>query len=257
MVCLVLPGGAFGAEPEADKKKLGATWTVTRADTSIGAEELRLVVKADGRRFMSFIFNPPGATKKKRPKKPPYRLSGMLWRDGAGQLTKYSRVEDRRLGEGVRVFRRGKEARIVGVNARKDMSKVTLTDHVIIDPAMWGTLWDWLPRIRSNAATDQTVTFIDIKSRKQGKAIVRKGAVIDLTNRKGKAGRVTAWTISGTGIKGLTLYLDAKKRLVGARSESRAMLLKGWSWEAPAPAPAPGDDATPPEPPKPDAAQTP
>ena len=62
-----------------------------------------------------------------------------------------------------------------------------------------------------------------------------------------KAAKIPPWTPprgwrgggghggAGTGIKGLTLYLDAKMRLVGARSETRAMLLKGWSWEAPAP----------------------
>lgn len=221
------------AEAEKDKKRLGATWVVTRGAKVVGEEKLKLVVKKDGRRFLSVVFKPTKLSKKaKKAGKGPFKQTAVLWRDGAGQLTKYVRVQDRRLGQGVRVFRRGKHAKIVGINARKDMASLKLTDQVILDGNIWGAAWDWLPRLRGKAG-QLTVSYIDVLKRIAGKAQVTRGEAIAVTNKKGTAGIVTPWTIGGTSIKGLTFYLDSKRRLVGARSESRAMLLKGWSWDAP------------------------
>lgn len=245
-VCLLAaPLDGRASEPPKDKKKLSATWTVTVSDKVVGEETLRLIVKADGRRFMSFLYKPVKKSKKRST--PPYQLSAMLWRDAGGQLTKYERSERRRLGEGVRVFRRGSKANIVGINARKTMTTLDLSDQVIADPLMLGTMWDWLPRLRLSAE-EQSLSFIHVATRGNNRAVVRKGETRELVDRKGQLKKVSEWTVMGPKLL-LTLLLDDRQRMVGALHGDRALLLKGWKWEVPAPEPPestpPASDANP------------
>lgn len=205
--------------------RLGAKWVVRLGDAELGVETFKLVAKADGRSFASGKFRPDAEDAA------PYVY--MLWRGAEGRLTKYQRLEDRRLGPGVKAFRRGDTLRIVGLKDKKrPPAELPATGRVVWDVKLFGTFWDWLPKLKT-AAAEVSLSVLDVDASAERVARCVRQPTVTLTNRKGAAAEITPWTVAGLGVQGLTLYLDARGRLVGARAGQRTVLLDGWRWTPP------------------------
>ncbi len=228
------PTPADAAQPkDPPDQRLGAKWVVRQGDAELGVETFKLVVKPDGRRFASGKFRPDAEGSA------PFVY--MLWRGSEGRLTKYQRLEDRRLGPGVKAFRRGDTVRIVGLKDKKRPAvELPATPRVIWDVKLFGTFWDWLPKLRG--AAEVSVPVLDVDAGAERVARCARQPTVTLTNRKGAAAEITPWTVAGLGVEGLTLYVDAHNRLVGARAGTRSVLLDGWRWTPP---PAAAPDAGP------------
>jgi len=220
-----LPSPARAAQAkEAPDVRLGAKWVVRQGDTELGVETFKLVVKPDGRSFASGRFQPDAEDS------PPFIY--MLWRGPEGRLTKYQRLEDRRLGPGVKAFRRGETVRIVGLKDKKRAPvELPASRRAVWDVKLFGTFWDWLPRLRDKA--EASVPVLDVDAGVERTARCVRQPTVTLTNRKGAPAEITPWTVAGLGVQGLTLYLDARGRLVGARAGQRSVLLDGWRWTPP------------------------
>jgi hypothetical protein len=248
LLALLAAGPAAAAPPEdAPDSKLSATWTVLLGDKPAGTEKLKLVVKPDGRWFASSALRAPEVLdakgKPKVAKDAPSPLLNVLWREADGRLTKYFRDEDKRMGQGLRAFRRQDLIRIVAVNSeRKDATEIPGVNHAVFDPAMWSTLWDWLRHV-PKAGDQAQVGFIDVAKRKAGVAVMTRAGKRTLTNKDGAGAEVDVWRVDGLGVAGLELLLDARNRMVGARGGDRSLLLVGWSWARPLAGPAKAADA--------------
>jgi|GEM_PF-1652188 len=214
---------ATDARAGDDKSGFITIWTVTAGGEAVGTESLRVVHSDSGAFFAS------GEQKMKAGKRKTV-LKSHVQRDADDRLVKYRRVEDKRRGPGLFVFKRDAGVRIVGVNnSDKQADFPSVEKQHVWDPALWHDLALLVPRIVKSEG-GASVAYFDVAARKLGVATFNRGATTQVTDAKGNLVTVTAWTIAGAPGTARTLYVDGK-RLVGVRGEDRAMLLKDWTWD--------------------------
>ncbi|TNF27552.1 MAG: hypothetical protein EP329_19315 [Deltaproteobacteria bacterium] len=239
MMAMTASWWAMASEAHAAEDKSGVltVWTVTTGGKAIGTESLRVVRSDTGAFFAS-------GTQKLKAAKLKSDLKSHVQRDPDGRLAKYRRVETKRKGKGLFIFKRDAGARIVGINSDdKQADFSTLVGQHIWDPALWHDLALLVPRIAGDGDV-VSVDYFDVEARKAGKATFTRGATTQVTDDKGGLVAVTSWAIGGAPGSARTLFVDGKKRLVGVRGEDREMLLKDWTWDDGTKASGGDDDET-------------
>ncbi len=213
------------AQAADDKDTSGRllTWNVTHKDgkEAVGVESLRLVESDTGTFFAS------GELKLKSGKKT-HRKSH-LQRDGSGKIVKYQRVEAGLKGPGVRLFEWQGQMRIAPINATGKPADVgELPSARIWDEGLWHLYETWgLPKGCDSAK----LAFFDIGAKKAGDANLRCVGARKVYDDKKKAVDVNRFEVGGVDGEAVELWVDGKGELIGARSETRAMLRAKFSLE--------------------------
>lgn len=221
---LLLVGAPSSARAgDDDKSGVLTVWTLTAEGKALGTESLRVVHSDSGAFFAS-------GTQKIKVGKAKTELQSHVQRAADGALMKYRRVEAKRRGAGLFLFQREGGIRMVGVNSdAKQADFAGILNQHIWDPALWHDLA--LIPVRLGAESPVSVKYFDVEARRSGTATFTRGQTTQVTDAKGGLVVVTAWDISGAPGTARTLYVDAKRHLVGVRGQDRAMLFKGWTWD--------------------------
>ena len=231
---LALAPRAHAADDDEDKSGVLTVWSVTAGGQVIGSERLRVVHAETGSFFASGDL-------KIKVDKTKTELQSHVQRDADGTVAKYRRVEARRKGKGLFLFKREGGARIVGVNTDDKPADYTgmLSQH-IWDPLLWHDLALLPAQFKGDGPV--SLSYFDVEARKSGKATFTRGPATQVTDAKGGLVAVAVWQITGAPGSARALYVDAKQRLVGVKGLDREMLLKGWTWDDGTKAAATGDD---------------
>lgn len=218
----LLVGSAHAADDKDTSGKL-LTWNVTHKDgkDAMGVESLRLVESDTGGFFAS------GELKLKTGKKT-HRKSHQQ-RDGSGKLVKYQRVEAGLKGAGVRLFEWQGQMRIAPINANgKPVDVGALPSARLWDTDLWHLYQTWgLPKSCETAR----LSYFDVAAKKAGDASLRCAGSRKVYDDKKKAVDVNRFEVGGVEGEAVELWVDNKGELIGAKSESRAMLRAKYSLE--------------------------
>ena len=225
-----------GATPKDDKPAAVTTdyeWQIHEQGKLTATESLKVVVSPTKTYFASGSVVPV--------EKGAVRIITHIQRDPDGQLRKYRRVLDKRLGKGVFAFRRDTRLRIVGVHDRSEATMLAdASRYPLWDKRAWQSLFHWKARFPFDGES-VSIRFVDMELRSLGRASAKRLAPQVVRSAKGRETLVTPWVIDGLGKGPLTLLLDGGRALVAVTRGERTMLRKGWKL-GPAPAPPPDEE---------------
>jgi len=212
------------APAQADDKDTSGelqTWQVTKDGTEVlGSETLR-VVKKDSGTFAA------GELKATIGKKKLHRKT-FFQRDTDGKIEKYQRVEAGLKGAGVKLFLFDGGMRVAPVNASGKPTPVELTAQRVWDLDLWHlyALWS-LP----SECTTKHLGYFDPDKKASGDATLTCTGEHKVYDAQKKPVEVNAFTVTGVPHE-VTLFVDHKGKLVGAKSEGRWMLDVKLGWTA-------------------------
>jgi len=220
---LALVVGSAHAADDKDTSGRLLTWNVTHKDgkDALGIESLRMVESNAGGFFAS------GELKLKSGKKT-HRKSHQQ-RDDSGKVIKYQRVEAGLKGVGVRLFEWQGQMRIAPINGTgKPVDVGSLPSARLWDTDLWHLYETWgLPK----SCETTKLSYFDVAAKKVGDASLRCAGSRKIYDDKKKAIDVNRFEVSGVDGEAVELWVDNKGELIGAKSESRAMLRAKYALE--------------------------
>ena len=158
-----------------------------------------------------------------------------------GALLKYQRLEDRRLGPGIIAFSKGNMVRIVGKNQKRAPVEIETAYHALWDPKSVMTMWDW-PRRLGSAGDSVRLAFYNAETGKPGavEGTRAQATVFKVEDRSPMA--VTKWTLTGLGVRPVTLYATSEGLLVYVSDGERSILLTSFMLSLPKPPDEPASE---------------